>query len=190
MNFLSSGLRIAAFDRTAAARAAREPGYLAPAVLSFSAGGMGLSVAFYIAFTAGQEEPLGKAAAVAVVLAFMIAGPLLHLAGWYVLARASHAIAVRRFGGKGDFRGYYSALGTAAFLTWVPTLWLASVLTGIYKLIMVLAVLANIAEVWFLIAAVYATSGVLGIPLKRAAAAVLIPVAVALIPLVALWMTI
>ena len=187
MSFLSAGLRIAAFDRSAAARTAGEAGYFAPAVLSFSAGGLGLSVAFFIAFSAGQEEPLGKAAAVLVVLAFMVAGPLLHLAGSYVLARASYAIAVRRFGGHGDFRGYYSAMGTAAFLTLVPAIALIGALTGIHSITVALAGLANIAEVWFLAAAVYATSGALGIPLKQAAASVLIPVGCALIPLLAVW---
>src|SRR5512143_3454681 len=139
-----SCLKIAAFDRSAAARAAGEPGYFAPAVLSFSAGGLGLSVAFFIAFAAGQEEPLGKAAAVLVVLAFMVAGPLLHLAGSYVLARLSHIIATRRFGGLGEFRGYYSALGSAAFLTWVPAAALMGTLTGNYTVTVVLAALANI----------------------------------------------
>ena len=187
MGFLASGLRIAAFDRAAAARAAGETGYFAPAVLSFSAGGLGLSAAFFIAFSAGQEEPLGKIAAVLVVFAFMVAGPLLHLAGSYVLARLCHLMAVKRFGGHGDFRGYYCALGSAAFLTWVPAIALMGALTGMHALAVTLAGLANIAEVWFLAVAVYVTSGVLGIPLKRAAASVLIPVVAALLPLVALW---
>jgi hypothetical protein len=190
VSYLKAGLRIAAFDKATAVSTAKDARYFAPAVLFFSIGGVGLSAGFFIAFAAGQEEPLGAVAAVLVVLAFMVAGPLAHLAGSYVLARLSHAIAARRFGGRGEFIGYYSAMGSAAFLTWVPSLALISALFGNHVITGVMAALANIAEIWFVAVAVNVTASVYGITLRQAAASVLIPVIGALVPLVTLWLTI
>lgn len=107
----------------------------------------------------GALQPLG-----------IIYMPILRLIGFFIFTGIVHLVAGILFGGKGEFKQFFSPIGCAAFITWVAIIPLAGPFF-----------FGWLAGLWLLVPSVLTVERVYGLDRGKAVVSVLAPVILALI---------
>jgi hypothetical protein len=117
-DYFSQGIRLVKLERDAAEAVASDDGAFGWAVLFFAIGGL-------LGGLGGSLTSMGFG------FFMVLAGPVLHVLGSFVWVGILYLFA-RMFGGTGDFKGYYSALGIGSlpawaqvvpFIGWIVSFW-------------------------------------------------------------------
>ena len=118
-DYFSRGIELVKLNRDAADAVASDEGAFGWAVLFFAIGG----------FAGGLG---GSLTSMGFGFFMVLVGPVLHVIGSFVWVGILYVLA-RMFGGSGDFKGYYGALGIGSLPAWaqvVPFIgWLVSLWT-------------------------------------------------------------
>jgi len=144
--YVMKGVELVKLNRDMAEEVSRDENAFTPAVLFFAIGGLAGGIGAI--FSGGAGSLILIMPIVAVAASFIGVGIL------YLLARL--------FGGAGDFKGYYSALGIGYLTAWAG----------------VIPFLGAVLSLWGIPVAVIITERVHRISMGKAVAVVLIPVAV------------
>jgi hypothetical protein len=99
----------------------------------------------------------------------IIVGPIVSLICFFIFTGIVHLVAAVLFGGKGEFKQFFSPIGCAAFITWI----------GIIPFIGTF--FAVLAWLWLLVPSVVAVEKVYGLDRGKAIVCVAAPVVLGLI---------
>jgi hypothetical protein len=95
--------------------------------------------------------------------------PILRLIGFFLFTGIVHVVAAILFGGKGEFKQFFSPIGCAAFITWIAIIPIIGPLFG------------WLAGLWLLVPSVLAVERIYGLDRGKAIISVLAPVVLGLI---------